>query len=322
MVLTVTLNPLLERRLFFSTVELGNDYRCNEEKFAAGGKGINVSRQLNLLGVSNTALTFLGGNNGKILRSILTDEKINFVAQSVKAETRTADLIIEKNNSRLTTFFGRNSDITKAEAGEFKSKLEKMIQNCSAVVFSGSSPSETTDDIFAFGIELANKLDKVTVLDTYGKHLQKCIDAQPMVIHNNISEIEKSLGLSLRSEKEKIEFIHYLYSKNVKLIYLTDGANPVYAAKFDFIYKVLSPKINVADATGSGDAFVAGIVYGLEEAEVFDQFSKRAAALGALNASKLETCSVTQDELNQSINDVTIETIGKKMKIIDDSPNY
>lgn len=322
MVLTVTLNPLLEKRLFFNEVELGQSHRAFKETYTAGGKGINVSRQLNFLGVENSAFTFIGGNNGKIFRHILNDEKIDFSLISTKSETRSADLIIEKNANRITTFFGTNSVITKEEAEEFKQKLEKMILNCSVVVFSGSSPNENTDDIFSYGIELANKHDKNSVLDTYGKHLQKCIDSSPTVIHNNVNEVENSFGISLKTEEDKINYIKKLYSQNVKLSFLTDGKNPAYACKFGFVYKIISPEIKTIDSTGSGDAFVAGIVHGLEHALVFDEFVKNAAALGAANASKLETCSVHKDELQNYKNKVVLEPIGKKMKIIDDSPNY
>ena len=322
MILTVTLNPLLERRLFYNEIEPGNNHRANKEFYTAGGKGINVSRQLNLLGIKNSAFTFIGGNNGKIFRHLLNEEKIDFSLVATKSETRSANLIIEENKPRITTFFGLNSTITQEEAAEFKHKLDKMIQNCSIVVFSGSSPCETTNDIFPYGVEIANRYDKISVIDTYGSHLQNCIDASPTIIHNNIDEVEKTFGITLKDEKSKIDYLKELYSKNIKLMFLTDGANPSYAAKFDFEYKITSPKVNPIDSTGSGDAFVAGIIYGMENSLVFDEFVKIASALGAANAAKWETCSVSNDELNGYLDHVKIETIGKKMKIIDDSPNY
>jgi len=322
MILTVTLNQILEKRLFCREVEPGKNHRAEKEVFTAGGKGINVSRQLNILGIKNSSFTFIGGNNGKIFRHLLNEEKIEYSLVATKAETRSADLIIEENIPRITTFFGTNSVITQEESDEFKHKLDKMIQNCSTVVFSGSSPCNTTDDIFPYGIELANKYDKVSVLDTYGSHLQNCIDVSPMCIHINVEEAEKSLGISLKDEKDKIDFLKMMYSKKIKLIFLTDGSNDSYAAKFDFYYRIIPPKIKTIDSTGSGDAFVAGIVYGLENSIVFDEFVKVATALGAANAARWETCSVSQDELNRYLDQVKIEPIGKKMKIIDDSPNY
>jgi len=322
MILTVTINPLLERRLFFDAVIFGNTNRSSKEIFYGGGKGINVSRQLNYLGIQNSAFTFLGGNNGKVLRHCLTQDKIDFSVVSTKSETRIADLIIEEKNKRVSTFFGMNSSITSEESSEFKNKLDKMIQNCSIVIFSGSSPCKETDDIFPLGIELANKHDKISIVDTYGTHLKNCIDAGPTVIHNNINEVEKSLGVSLSNENEKVDFLRELYSKNIKLTFLTDGANPIYASKFDFHYKIIPPHVDVFDATGSGDAFVTGVAYGLENALVFDEFVKIATALGAANATMLETCEVPFDRMNRFIEQVEVISIGKKMKIINDTPNY
>ncbi|MEW5842605.1 MAG: PfkB family carbohydrate kinase [Bacteroidota bacterium] len=322
MILTVTINPLLERRLFFHSVELGKENRCIRENFSAGGKGINVSRQLNLLGIPNHAFTFLGGNNGKILRHCITNDKIDLSVVSTKSETRSADVIIEENSNRISTFFGTNSEVNISESSDFKSKLEKMIQNCSVVVFAGSSPSHAADDIFPFGIELAKKHDKISILDTYGSHLKNCIDASPTAIHNNVSEVERSLNISLHIESNKLEYLRWLYSKGVKLAFLTDGANAAYVSKFDFHYKIDQPKIQTLDATGSGDAFVAGVAYGMEKSLVFEEFAKIAAALGAANASMVETCSVSFDQMNGYLETVTITPVGKKMKIIDDSPNY
>jgi tagatose 6-phosphate kinase len=212
--------------------------------------------------------------------------------------------------------------ITSGESGEFKNKLEKMIQNCSIVVFAGSSPCIETDDIFPYGLELANKHDKISIVDTYGNHLENCIAAAPTVMHNNTGEIRKSLGRSLSSEVEILDFLREMYSKNIKMFFLTDGSNAAYAAKFDFHYKIVPPPVDVYDATGSGDAFVAGIAYGLEEALVFDEFVKTAAALGAANAAMAETCEAAEEQIHDLIGRVEVIPIGKKMKIIDDRPNY
>jgi len=322
MVLTVTLNPLLENRLYYDSIQLGASNRSKRQTFKAGGKGINVSRQLNHLGIQNIALTFLGGNNGKILRRILAEEKINFSAFSTKSETRSATITIETDPQRLTTFFKPNNPITEKEVNEFKSKLEKMMQNCSTVIFSGSSPCAETDDIFLFGINLANQLDKTSILDTYGDHLQSTIDTSPTILHNNFSELEQSFFVNLSTENNKVSFLHDLYKKGIKLAFLTDGANSTYASKFDFIYKIDSPTIDEVDPTGSGDAFVAGIAHGIEKGIVFDEFIKTASALGAINASKWDVCSSSFMEIKEHIQKVTVTSIGKKLKLIDDSPTH
>lgn len=320
MILTVTINPLLERRLFFNNVSLGKSQRAFDENFYAGGKGINVSRQLNFLGLKNHAFTFLGGNNGKILRHCLQKDKIDFTVVSTKSETRIADLIIEKENKRVTTFFGLNSKITSDEVSDFKLKLDKMIQNCSTVVFAGSSLCEETDDIFSFGINLASDYDKISILDSYGSHLEKSYQAKPTIVHNNISEIENSLNIDLSSEENKINFLLDLNKQGIKWAFLTDGENPIYASKFDFIYKVEFPKVEVFDSTGSGDAFTAGVAYSVDNSLVFEDTLKLSTKLGMLNATMIETCEVERNLLDDFDPQITIIPIGKKMKLINDSP--
>jgi fructose-1-phosphate kinase PfkB-like protein len=46
MILIITLNPLLERRFSYQQAVLGSVNRNAVTKISAGGKGINVSRQL------------------------------------------------------------------------------------------------------------------------------------------------------------------------------------------------------------------------------------------------------------------------------------
>lgn len=320
MILTITLNPLLERRLIYKQIETGSTNRAEKEFYTAGGKGINVSRQLNILGTDNSAITFIGGGNGKILRSILTEEKIDCSYVSAKSETREAVLTFDETSQQLTTYFGLNSPVTENEAADFKSRLEKAIQNCSIVILSGSSPCEAADSIFPYAISLANKHDKLSILDTYGAHLKECIEQSPTVIHNNMRELENSLGADLSSEDAKIEMLNYLYKKGIRMAFLTDGPSQAYTSKFDFHYKVKVPLIEEKDPCGSGDSFTAGIAYGLENALVYDDFLKTAAALGVANAASFETSSVTFEQMKLYYDKIEVLPVGKKMKLIDDRP--
>ena len=320
MILTVKLNPLLEIRLHYHQINLGENHRDPLQRFAVGGKGINVSRQLNCLNVPNLAFTFTGGENGRRIKHILEEEKINSSFVHIKDENRLAAVVIDDSKKQTTTFFCKNNFILQAEAEEFKLRLEKMIQNCEIVVFSGSSPCKETDSIFPSGIEIANKYDKISVLDTYGGHLQSCIDASPTILHNNLNEMETSLSVSLKNEKDKLDFLNSLYAKGIKQVFLTDSGNPAYASNFDYHYKIENPKINLADSTGSGDAFVAGVVYGWYKDLVFKDIVKFAAGLGALNAERLDACRISRDEAESFSERITVSTIGKKMIVVDVTP--
>lgn len=321
MILIITLNPLLERRFYYSQIQLGKVNRNGKVAFQAGGKGINVSRQLKQFGIDSYNLFFSGGNDGKIFRDCLKQEELHFTSVHIDSETRHAAVIISQQDKRVSSFFSENPQITKSEVNEMKSRIEKMIVNCEMVVISGSSPSSIANEIVPFTINLANELDKISICDYYGANLNEVINSAPTILHNNFQEIENSLNLTLTSEEEIISFLNSLYQKGIKRVFLTNGAKEFYAQNFDYRYIIEPPAINTIDSTGSGDAFVAGIIYAWRNGYVFDETLKFATACGAANAESFEVCNVTLTEVNSLKEKVNIESVGKKMKIIDDSPH-
>ena len=320
MILTVTINPLLERRISYKKVNLNIHNRNGREEINIGGKGINVSRQLNHLNTDNFAFTFHGGSNGKLLKESLRKEGINFTTVHTASETRDCAVIMDLTEKRTYTFFASDSVITAEESAEFKTKMEKMIENCEIAVFSGSSPCEETDDIFPYGIELANKFDKISICDTYGRHLEKCLEKIPTIVHNNADELERSLGISLKSEEQKIEYLDLLYRNGTKQVYLTDGGRPAYASNFDFHFKIENPSVESVDSTGSGDSFVAGIAYGWHNNLTFTETLNLASCLGAVNASSFEVCKVKASDIKPLTDKIKITPLGKKMKTLDVTP--
>jgi tagatose 6-phosphate kinase len=320
MILTITIHPILENRLTYEKIALNSSHRNPKEELKVGGKGINVSRQLNNMKVKNLAFTFLGGNNGKTIKNLLADEKIDYTFVQTKNETRYCFVTVDETAKSVTTYFGPDYKITETEIEEFGRRLDKMIQNCEIVIFSGSSPCHETDSIFISGIGAANKYDKISVCDTYGNYLKDCIEMSPTILHNNISELESSLRISLKSENEKISFLNHLYAKGIKQTFITHGKENTYAANFDYHYKVENPGIKEIDATGSGDCFISGIVYGLHKGKTFEESLKLGSALGALNATSFDVCNVEIEEAEKLADKVKIFTVGKKMKKIDVTP--
>jgi 1-phosphofructokinase family hexose kinase len=321
MILTVTINPLLEQRFTFTKVSPVVQNRKGKVQFAAGGKGINVSRQLNILNVKNIALTFAGGTYGKLFRESIKNEGIDYSLINTHTETRICSVIISTEEKSISYYFSENQTITKNETDNFIGKMQKMIQNCAIVIFSGSSPCKETDKIFPAGIEMANKYNKISICDTYGHHLENCYSASPGIVHNNIEEVANYLQVKLIDEKDKLFFLDSLYSKGIKQVYLTDGDKSFYASNFDFHYKIRVPNLKGVDSTGSGDAFVAGIAYGWHNNLVFTDQIKFATGLGTANAQMFDVCNVPVDEARKFVESVEVHPIGKKIKLIDDTPD-
>lgn len=63
MVVTVTLNPCIDRTIKIKSFLYGSMNRMTDSKRDVSGKGINVSLALNNLGVENKALGFIFKDN-------------------------------------------------------------------------------------------------------------------------------------------------------------------------------------------------------------------------------------------------------------------
>jgi len=320
MILTITINPLLERRYYYPDLNLSSVNRNGQKVIKAGGKGININRQLNKLGLKNIALLFTGGNNGKLIRESLKNENINFSEISTKNETRDAAIIIDQSKRKIYSFFSTDPELSLSEVEKFILKMEKMIALCDIVVFSGSSPSLTANIIFPEGIRIANRQDKISICDTYGPHFKECINASPTIIHNNADEIRSSLRSDLKNEKDYLSILISFFEKGIKQAFITEAEKPFYASNFDFHYKVSLPKIDTIDSTGSGDAFTAGLIYSWHNKLNFEAQLKFASALGVCNARSFEVCDIEEKETNSLINQIEINSIGKKIKQINDLP--
>ena len=88
MIYTVTLNPSIDFIVRIDKVEIGEVNRMESDDKFAGGKGINVSRILQRLGVDNTATGFIGGFTGRFVTDGLDAEGITTKFVAVDQDTR------------------------------------------------------------------------------------------------------------------------------------------------------------------------------------------------------------------------------------------
>ena len=76
MIYTVTLNPSIDFIVRIDKVEIGEVNRIESDDKFAGGKGINVSRILQRLGIDNIATGFISGFTGRFVTDSLEAEGI------------------------------------------------------------------------------------------------------------------------------------------------------------------------------------------------------------------------------------------------------
>ena len=88
MILTLTLNPSLDRTIEISALARGAVIRAAAARLDPGGKGVNVSRALLANGVASRAVVPYGGDEGGQLVRLLGAEGLDMVTVPVSGATR------------------------------------------------------------------------------------------------------------------------------------------------------------------------------------------------------------------------------------------
>ena len=283
MIITVTLNPALDKTIKIDEFKIGSVNRIVATRVDAGGKGINVSKVIKELQQESLALGFLGGSSGNHIKSYLDDLNINNDFIFVKGETRTNIKIIDRVNNTHTDINENGPSLVIEDITRIKEKIMKYCKQDSLVVLSGSVPSEVQGDIYSEIIkDIKSKGGKV-ILDADGELLIEGIKAGPYMVKPNIEELEKAFGISIDNQDEVIEVAKRILAYGVKYVVISQGSEGSIFISQDKVAKVPGIKVEVKSTVGAGDSMVAALAIAVEQDYSFEEAIKLACATSTAN---------------------------------------
>lgn len=288
MIGTVTLNPAVDRRYLIDKLDLNIVERTSDYSATAGGKGLNVSRVLRLLGEEVSAFGFLGGSEGDFISNEVQKMGIKSCFINIEEATRTCLNIMDKSGNNIEVL-EKGPRIEKDAIDKLFMKFEKEISNLDVVTISGSLPLGVKDDIYGKLIEIGNKNGVKTILDTSNKALLDNLDASPYLIKPNKEEIENIAGFELKDEESIIRAGNKVLELGARNVAISLGSEGMYFIGDEGNFKVNIPKIEVENPVGSGDSSVAGFAYGLAKGLDIKEVLKVANGCGMANAMEKET---------------------------------
>jgi len=127
MIITVTLNPALDKTIEIHEFKIGSVNRIVSTRVDAGGKGINVSKVIKELQHISLALGFLGGGSGNQIKNYLDDLDINNDFLFIKGQTRTNLKITDKVNNTHTDINENGPSLVEEDIINIKEKIYNKI---------------------------------------------------------------------------------------------------------------------------------------------------------------------------------------------------
>lgn len=293
-IVTLTLNPALDKISGISHVVPNKKLRCDSPKYEAGGGGINISRAIHRLEGESLAIFPCGGPNGEILKAKLDEESIQYQPIPIEGATRENLTIFESNAKQQFRFIMPGPKLAEKECEQILSLLREIKPKPDYLVVSGSTPNGVPDNYYKNIVDLANDIDCRVIVDTSGEHLRLAAKAGVYLLKPNMRELGNLAGSTIESEVHQKEAAQEIVdSGKAKIVVVSMGAGGALLVTEDINEHLRTPTVPIRSKLGAGDSMVAGIILKLAQGESLRDAALYGIAAGAaaVMTEGIELCS-------------------------------
>lgn len=261
MILTVTLNPALDRTMTVYNFQVGFRHRATDTVILPGGKGINVARAAKILGRPVIATGFIGGRKGDQIVSDLNDEGILSDFVRINSESRTYTAVVDAANGVVTEVNEHGPEIRQDEFERLLQRLDYLTKAADVVVLAGSLPRGLDDDCYARLIHHLRRYKPKIVFYTYGDPLRLGLRAGPDLVFPELVEAEKVIGYEFNDVGDEIRAAASMCGMGAGSTIITSLYRCVACLAHEGelrTYVATTPMVDVVSPMGWGDALVGG----------------------------------------------------------------
>lgn len=261
MIVTVTLNPSLDRTIEVDVLTRGAVIRARSARLDPGGKGVNVSRALLANDVASTAVVPVGGADGDQLRRLLKAEGMRVRAVRVAGRTRSNVTIVEPGG--VTTKLNEpGGPLAPEELDEVGAVVAAESGAADWVVGCGSLPPGVPDDTYA---DLCRKFGAEGIrvaVDSSGAALRAAVPAGPDLIKPNREELAEAVGSPVDTIADVVGAAGRLRERGARAVLVSLGAEGAVLVDDDGVLAGEAPVSRPRSTVGAGDALLAGFLAG------------------------------------------------------------
>ena len=284
MIITVTLNPAVDKALEVPGFAVGAHARALVRSLLPAGKGVNVARGIARLGGRAQATGFIGRNEERMFVESLAEEGVAAEFCAVSGRTRTNTTILDPQARTTTHLRERGFRVGAEDVAAIGGLLERRLAESpnATLVFAGSLPDGMPADAFTDLLRSCAERGAEVLLDTNGPALRAAVATGVVgTVKPNLEELAECLGRPVQ-RCDALDAARELLGR-VGTVLLTlgeEGAYLVTEAGAVGRRCPLEPG-ELGNTVGCGDAFLAGWLRGRE---VSDDALCWAVAAGAASA--------------------------------------
>ena len=280
MIVCVSGNPAIDKLFEVDELVPGAIHRPELCVPLPGGKGIHVAQVSTTLGGDAVAAGILAGHAGRWLAETLTAEGVTHRFAWAHGETRSCLTVADRATGRLTEFY---EDGVRARAQDWSALslivTELLAGGASWLAMAGSVPAAEELPGYPELIAAARAAGVRSAVDSRGADLAGALAAGPDLVKVNAAEagelVDRAIGDVARG-REAAEQIRARVGGDGHAVVITLGEQGMVLVDpgGEAWHGTVATRGNYP--VGSGDAFLAGLLTGLDAGDPWS----RAAALG------------------------------------------
>ena len=312
MIVTVTMNPAIDKTVEIETLIPGGLNRIRQVEYDAGGKGINVSKTIRALGGTSIATGFLGGSAGKMIENVLKEQEIEHHFIWMEGETRINTKVHERNGS-VTELNEPGPVISEEKCSELCSLLLELAGPETLFVLAGSIPGGMDPKIYGEIIRLVHGKGAKVLLDADGQLFRNALEAGPDMIKPNRAELEGFMGTENgASEKELLAAAKRLKETGIESVTVSMGGNGAMLLLPGFEVRCPALSVKAQSTVGAGDAMVAAMAYSWDKKLSPEETVRFCMAASAGAVTTVGTKPPTRELVDTLKEQVMMEQIGEE----------
>ncbi|MBS1713486.1 MAG: 1-phosphofructokinase family hexose kinase [Armatimonadetes bacterium] len=302
MILSVTLNPCVDKTLFTAGVRLHDSNKVARTETDAGGKGVNLSRMAAQLGARTVATGFIGCGTGRMVVHSLEQAGAGHDFVEVAEETRT-NVSVESGDGPPTVFSAPGPRVDGLEWEQLLTIVSHHCDRHAWIAMGGSLPPGAPLDAYRILGDLAHQCGARVLLDADGDAMKEGLHCGPGLIKPNLDEAERLLGRTLGSLQEArdgaVELAALMKQRNADAsVALSLGEHGAVLVTPRGLWLGVPPQIQAKSSIGSGDSFLGAYLTALGKGLHERDALRSAVAAGAATALSDGTRIGTVDEVD------------------------
>lgn len=307
MILSVTLNPALDRTLVVPGFANGGVFRPQANTVAAGGKGLNVARAVQTLGGQTLCAGFLGGFSGQFLDKMVRDEGLQARWTWLEGrETRTCAILVDPDTLLTSVINEPGPLLTREDWTRLHDDLLQAAADVSYVSFAGSLPPGSPMDMFVALITDLIVAGKQVWVDSSGAPLQAISRVSKVAIKINDEEAAALMNQPINTVADAVATARSMIEHTGQHVVITLGKRGAVFVTPHEAWHAIPPDVTIKSGVGSGDSFLAGLLTGLSCGDAPSSALAQAAAAGTANALSIGGGSFTKAEFDDILKQIQV----------------